>query len=85
MDLFIKQLGPNNFFFFNFSHTGSLLLWGVGVAFSSVGHPLVGVPRLLIALASLTLEHRRWGMQAQQLWHTSLAAPWYMGSSRTRG
>ena len=53
MDLFIKQLGPNNFFFFNFSHTGSLLLWGVGVAFSSVGHPLVGVPRLLIVAASL--------------------------------
>ena len=37
----------------------------------------------LTAVASLVAEHRS-RAQAQQLWHTGLAAPWCVGSSWTR-
>ena len=30
-------------------------------------------------------EHRLWGAQTQQLWHMSLAVPWHVASSQTRG
>ena len=68
-------------------------------AFSSCGERgllFVAVCRLLIAVASLVVEHRLqahglqqlWHMgstaQAQQLWHTGLVAPRHVGSSRTR-
>ena len=54
------------------------------LAFSRVGYPLLGVARLLTVVASLVLEHRLQGTQAQQLWHTSSVAPWHVGSSPTR-
>ena len=40
--------------------------------------------RLLIATASLAVEHRLWHVQAEQLWCMGLAAWWPVGSSGTR-
>ena len=60
------------------------------------GLPFVAVCRLLIAVASLVVEHglqarglqQLWLMgpraQAQQLWHTGLAVPRHVGFSGTR-
>ena len=68
-------------------------------AFSSCsewGLLFVAVRGLLIAVASLVVEHglqelglqqlwlRSSRVQAQQLWHTGLVAPWLVGSSQTR-
>ena len=51
----------------------------------------VVVHRLLIAVASLVVEHRlqtcglqQYGTRAQQLWCTGLVATWHVGSSQTR-
>ena len=68
-------------------------------AFSSCGERgllFVVVQGLLTAVASLAAEHglqvrglqQLWltgsRLQAQQLWHTGLVAPWHVGSSQTR-
>ena len=37
-----------------------------------------------IAVASLVVEHRLQALGLQQLWHTSLVAPWHVKSSWTR-
>ena len=50
---------------------------------ASEGYSLAAVHGLLTAVASLVAEHRS-RAQAQQLWHTGLAAPWRVGSSWTR-
>ena len=48
------------------------------------GFSLVSVHRLLIAVASLIAEYSLQGTWAQELWHTGLGAPWYVGSSWIR-
>ena len=69
------------------------------LAFSSCGKwrlLFVVVCGLLVEVASLVAEHRLWAhrlqqlwfagsrVQAQQLWHTGLVAPWHVGSSQSR-
>ena len=56
---------------------------GFSLAVVNGGLLFVASCRLLIAVASLTAAASLWA-QAQQLWHTSLVAPWHVGSFHTR-
>ena len=56
-------------------------------AFSSCGERgllFLAVHGLLIAVASLVVEHGGCRVQAQWLWRTGLVAQWHVGSSWTR-
>ena len=49
------------FLLINFGYAGSLLLLhGLSLVVASEAYPLVAVCRLLIAMASLVVEHRLW-------------------------
>ena len=55
--------------------------------FSSCGErwlPFLAVRGLLIAVASLIVEHKLQARGLQQLWYTGLVVPRHMGSTRTR-
>ena len=86
-------------FYFIYLSLAALGLCCCARAFSSCGERgllFLEVHGLLIAVASLIVEHRLQARgpqqlwlagsraQAQQLWHTGLVAPRHVGSSRTR-
>ena len=58
-----------------FSLRWLLLLWSTGSRCAGFTSCSTWAPRLWLVGSSA---------QAQQLWHTGLAAPWHVGSSRTR-
>ena len=63
---------------FIFSCAGSSLLCGL-FSSCSEGAVLQLSGQLLIAM-----EHKLWGVWAQELWHMGLGAPWHVGSSQAR-
>ena len=88
------------FFFLNFIyfwlhfgslllHVGFLQLWGAGATlpFGAQASHWGGFSWCRVGLQACMLQ-QLWLMgsrvQAQQLWHTGLLAPWHVGSSRTR-
>ena len=82
------------FYLFIYLSLAALGLCCCTLAFSSCGKLgllFFAVRGLLIAVASLVAERglqQLWlagsRVQAQQLWHTGLVAPWHMGSSQHR-
>ena len=61
-----------------------ICFWLLWVFIAVRGFSLVAVCGLLIATASLVVEHGLQGVQALELSCMGLVAPWYVGSSQTR-
>ena len=75
------------FFFFSltFGRTGSSLLHvDFSLVAASGGHSPVVVQGLLVAVASLVVEHRPWGTWASVVVVHGLASLQHVGSSQTR-
>ena len=88
----LTDIGFGFFFFFNFVYlffgcVGSLLLHAGFLCLRRAGATLHCFSLwwlLLVSTGSRCTGFSSWGAQPQQLWHTGLAAPWHVGSSRTR-